>query len=231
MPQTQAEAPVKFVGLIGAAAAVIVPKLVSGGVDLAAKKLQAAGTDRPNDMSARTDDYFYTYQRKRKNTLKSNCLIVVEAENFDGQLAGLDSTDWRRYATRVGTYQGARMIFMAAVQTAPEGKLFRLVPAYLKFDDWREHSFWNSNRRDYNIAVTLTAIGQTTHFASLSMNFKGLTNNKTWTLAGNELVMGEATTDYVPLAPISDEGTKFVTSVESAWTAKDRAASILSTPI
>lgn len=227
MPQTEAEAPVKFAGLVGAIAAVIVPKLVSGGVDLAAKKLQAAGSDRPNEMSARTDDYFYTYQRKRKNTLKSNCLIVVEAENFDGQLAGLGATDWRRYATRVGTYQGVRMIFMAAVETAPEGKLFRLVPAYLEIKDWRERSFWNSDRRDYNIAVTLSVIGQTSHFASLSMNFKGLTSNKTWTLVSNELVMGDATTDYVPLAPISEEGTKFVASVESAWATKDHAASIL----
>jgi hypothetical protein len=39
--------------------------------------------------------------------------------------------------------------------------------------------------------------------------------------------MGEATTDYVPLAPVSDEGTKFMASVESAWTTKDRAASVL----
>jgi hypothetical protein len=184
LPQTKAEAPVKFAGLVGAIAAVIVPKLVSGGVDLAAKKLQAAGADRPNDMSARTDDYFYTYQRTRKNVLKSNCLIVVEAENFSGQVAGLATTDWRRYAPHVGTYQGSRMIFMAAVGIAPEGKLFRLVPAYLEIKDWRERSFWSSDRRDYNIAVTLSAIGQASHFASLSMSFKGLTSNKTWTLVG-----------------------------------------------
>ena len=227
LPKTQAEAPVKFAGLVTAIAAVVVPKLVAGGVDLAAKKLQAAGADRPNAISARTDDYFYTYLRKRKNTLKSNCLIVVEAENFNGQVAGLDATNWRRYATRVGTYQSPRMIFMAAVETAPEGKLFRLVPAYLEIKDWRERSFWNGAQRDYNIAVTLSAIGQPSHFASLSVNFKGLTSNKTRTIVDDELIMSEATTDYVPLAPLSDEGTKFIASVESAWATKDRAASIL----
>ncbi|WCM94078.1 hypothetical protein M5C99_04920 [Acidovorax sp. NCPPB 2350] len=227
MPASEQEAPVKVAGIVGALAAVIVPKLVAGGVDLAAKKLQAAGEDRASDKTTRTEDYFYAYQRDRKNKLKSNCLIIVEAANFDGTLTGLTPTDWRLNATRVGTYQAPRMIFMAAVQTAPEGKLFRLVPAYLDIKDWRERSFWHSDRRDYNIAVTLSGIGQSSHFASLSMSLKGLSNNRTWTLAGNDLMMVEAATDFVPLAPISDEGTKFINSVETAYVNKDRAASIL----
>lgn len=225
--EQEEEGPYKM-AITGAVAAVIAPKLVAGGVDLAAKKLQAAGEDRANDKTARTEDYFYLYTRSRKNILQSNCLIIVEADSFDGSSDGWALTDWRQYVTRVGTYQAPRMIFMAAVQTAPEGKLFRLVPTYLEIKDWRERSFWHSDRRDYNIAVTLSGIGQTSHFASLSMSFKGLTNNhRPWTLADNDLMMVEAATDFVPLAPISDEGTKLINSVETAYVNIDRAASIL----
>lgn len=232
LPQTQQETPQKLAPFVAAIASVIVPKLVAGGVDLAAKKLQAAGADRPNNLSTKTEDYFYTYNIKRRNQPTSNCLILVEAENFDSKGADFGATDWRRYASRVGNYQAPRMIFMAAVQAAPEGKLFRLVPAYLEINEWRERSFWRNDRRDYNIAVTLSAIGQSSHFASLSLSFKGLQLKDSqpkgqWTLVRDERMMNEAASDYVPLAPVSDEGTKFINSVETAWATKDRAASIL----
>lgn len=225
LPADIQQAPQKFASVLAAVGAVIIPKLVSGGVDLAAKKLQAAGEDRPNTLSARTDAYFYNYLRERRNTLNARCLIVVEADNFNATPAAEEPHTWRPLTARVGAYENARMIFMASVDPAPEGKLFRLVPAYLELKDWRERSFWGSSQRDYNIAVTLAVIGASEHFASVNMAFKGLVNNKTYTLTDS--LMGGAATDYVPFAPLSAEGTKHINAVESAWSNKDRAASIL----
>ena len=54
LPPVAQEAPQKFSGLLIALASVILPKLVSGGVDLAAKSLQAAGEDRLSTLAART---------------------------------------------------------------------------------------------------------------------------------------------------------------------------------
>lgn len=224
LPVDANEAPQKFSGVLGVIAAAIVPKLVSGGVDIAAKTLQAAGEDRPSILTARTDTYFYNYLRERKNALNARCLIVVEAENFNNTPVASEAHPWRPMVPRVGSYQNARVIFMAAVDTAPEGKLFRLVPAYLEIKDWRERSFWSSDRRDYTVAVTLTGIGQATHFASLSMSFKGV-KKQNYTLMDS--LMNDAVTEYVPLAPLSSEGAKHISTVESAWASKDRAASIL----
>lgn len=225
LPAEASQAPQKFAAVLAAVGSVIVPKLVSGGVDLAAKTLQAAGEDRSSAMSARTDAYFYNYLRERKNALNARCLLIVEADNFNATPVAAEPHTWRPLAPRVGAYQNARMIFMAAVITAPEGKLFRLVPAYFEIRDWRERSFWNSDRRDYIIAVTLTGIGQSTHFASVRMAFKGVNSNQTYTLTDS--LMNGAETDYVPLAPLSVEGTKTISTIESAWASKDRAASIL----
>jgi len=226
LPSTVQEAPQKFSGVLAAVTAAIVPKLVSGGVDLAAKSIQAAGADRPSILSARTSQDFYNYLRERKNTLRSRCLVIVEAENFNATPVAAEPHTWRPAAPHVGSYQNARMIFMAAVDTAPEGKLFRLVPAYFEIKDWRERSFWNNDRRDYTFAVTLSVIGQTTNFASVSMTLKGVEKkDKAYILA--DTLMNEAATDFVPLAPLSAEGTKYINSVELAWATKDRAASVL----
>ncbi|MDB5884653.1 MAG: hypothetical protein JWR74_824 [Polaromonas sp.] len=226
LPLITQETPQKFAGLLAGVVAVIVPKLVSGGVDLAAKSLQAAGADRPNALSARTSQDFYNYLRERKITLRSKCLIVVEADSFDATPVAAEPHTWRPLASHVGSYQNPRMIFMAAVDTAPEGKLFRLVPAYFEIMDWRERSFWNNDRRDYTFAVTLSVIGQTTNFASVSMTLKGVEKReKAYGLA--DALMNEAATDFVPLPPLSAEGTKYVNNVELAWATKDRAASVL----
>lgn len=225
LPTDVAEAPQKLAPLLAGVVAVIVPKIVSGGVDLAAKRLQAAGEDRPNSMSARTDEYFYSYLRERKNVLHVRCLILVEADNFNGTATPTEPHPWRVNAPRVGSYQNERMIFMAAVETAPEGKLFRLVPAYMEIKDWRESSFFNRAHRDYSIVVSLTAIGAEKSFASVTMEFKDVERNKIYTAA--DALLGGATTDYVPLAQLSAEGTKHISNVESAWASKDKAAEIL----
>lgn len=226
LPPVAQEAPQKFSGLLTAVAAVLVPKLVSGGVDLAAKSLQAAGADRPSVLSTRTNQDFYNYLRERKNTLRSRCLIVVEADNFNSAPVAAEPHPWRPLAPHVGSYHNQRMIFMAAVDIAPEGKLFRLVPAYLEVKDWRQRSFWSSDRRDYIFSVTLSVIGQATNFASISMTLKGVEKmGNAYVLA--DPLMNEAATDFVPLAPLSAEGAKYINSVELAWATKDRAASVL----
>jgi hypothetical protein len=226
LPSVAQEAPQKFSGLLAAVASVIVPKLVSGGIDLAAKSLQAAGSDRPSTLSARTSQDFYNYLRERKNTLWSKCLIVVEADNFNAPPVSAEPHPWRPMAPHVGSYQNPRMIFMVAVDTAQEGKLFRLVPAYLEINDWRERSFWNDDHRDYIFAFTLSVIGQATHFASVNLTLKDVVKrDKPYTLA--DTLLNAAATDYVPLPPLSAEGTKYINAVESAWASSDRAASIL----
>ncbi len=225
LPATEKEAPQKLAPLVAAIGAVIIPKLVAGGVDLAAKKLQAAGEDRPNIMSARTDDFFYHHLRERNNFVRARCLIIVEADNFNSTPTASPPHTWRPNTKRVGSFENARMIFMASVDLAPEGKLFRLIPAYLELKNWRESSFWNSDRRDYSFTVTMTAIGAAAHFASASIELKGLANNKIYT--ANDSLMYEAKTDFLPLPPISAEGTAYINSVETAWIDKDRAASIL----
>jgi len=226
LPPVAQEAPQKFSGLLIALASVILPKLVSGGVDLAAKSLQAAGEDRLSTLAARTSHDFYNYLRERRNTLGSRCLVIVEADNFNATPVATEPHVWRPLAPHVGSYQNARMIFMAAVDTAPEGKLFRLVPAYLEIKDWRERSFWNNDRRDYTFAVTLSVIGEVKNSASVSIALKGVVKKeKPYTLT--DALMNEAATDYVPLPPLSAEGARYINGVEVAWATKDRAASIL----
>ncbi len=227
LPLSAEEAPQKFAPIFAALVAVIAPKVVEGGIDFAAKRLQAAGEDRPSVKSGRTDGYFYSYLRERKNVLDSRCLIIVEAENFSAPLSASEPHPWRASTKRVGGYQNPKYIFMATVELAPEGKFFRLVPTYFEVTDWRESSVFNREHRNYNFAVTTSALGGDKPIASVSFNFKDIQRGHTYT-ATDEL-LASAVTDFVPLPPLSQEGTKHVNAIETAWAPKDKAASILDT--
>ncbi|VVE55645.1 hypothetical protein PHO31112_05016 [Pandoraea horticolens] len=215
----------KFAPIVGAVITVLAPKLIAAGIDLAAKKLQAAGSDRPDLLSARTDAFFYEYLRQRRNALQARCIVAVEAENFNAPLTEEEPHRWRINAPHVGGFINPRMIFMAAVEPAPEGKLFRLVPTYLEIGDWRVHSFFGGSKRDYNFTVSLTAIGAAKPFASTDLAFKGLSDHTVY--VASDPVLSAQVSDFMPLPEVSTGGAKYVSDVETAWASKDRAASLL----
>jgi hypothetical protein len=168
-PRAEVEHGTKFIGLGGALAAVLAPRLIDAVVDHVTAGIRA-GAEAESRVSVATPWLGHFYRVTATGELGRNagigCLVVIQgrydtiAVPFGSAMVGdgLKSADIR---------------FEAKLVSMPGLRYFQLVPQVLEVNRLSTNSFWTSDR-DLAIAVSLAAVGAAQPFASATFNFRGV---------------------------------------------------------
>jgi hypothetical protein len=206
--------------------AAVAPKLIEGGVDMAAKALTAAGQAKEDALDARTNSFYYVSHHEGKNHINARCLVVVEAQTFDADSPPDSHLSWARTSTTLKRFSAPRMVFMAAVRPLPEGKFITLEPAYLELNGTRKSGFFSARGKlDYNFAIAMETPGSTKPFASSNFTFEGLTSSGVYT--STHPVLQSAKSLPMPMPEVSAPGQAIQSQLAEIWAPRDRAAAIL----
>lgn len=150
------------VAILGAIAAVLLPRLVDGVIDYVDAAITAAATDKSFISTAWTEDGFYSVTRLGELQRSSNigCLQIKRGESTAPPETGKPFAGLSRLSFEADL----------VIVRVPGLRYFQLVPLSLKVHRAESTSWFADADRDYLIAVSMKAVGADTAFASASIS-------------------------------------------------------------
>jgi hypothetical protein len=149
----------------------VLPYLISAGVDYASAALTKAASDKADTSAATTDDYLFEINSVGDvhPAEKVRCLVVVRG-TFDGANSAADVANWA--TGELGGLQQPYFRFEAKIVPKVSGNIYQMVPVYVKSWKPESPSIFAATARDYNLSVSLTQINASEPFASTTFNMK-----------------------------------------------------------